>query len=98
MSVERKPRPVGRGSQQYSSGGNQSQTPAAGNYENRRNASACFANPNRREDWHADFTGCLVSEGLADGQKLWVNVYRRRDRKGREYLSVVLKPAQKGGK
>ena len=89
---------MGRGFQQYSSSGNQSQTPAAGNYENRRNAAACFPNPNRLEDWHAHYTGCLVSEGLGDGRKLWVNVYRCRDRKGREYLSVVLKPVQKGGR
>jgi hypothetical protein len=65
--------------------------------EARRNAAACFRNPNKKEDWHADFTGVTVAEGIEDGQKIWVNVYLREDRKGRKYLRVVLRPQQKGG-
>lgn len=66
--------------------------------ETRRNAAACFKNLNKVEVWHAAFTGAMVVEGLKDGQKLWVNIYIRTDRKGRKYLSVVLKPVKGGMK
>jgi hypothetical protein len=85
--------------QRHLSADNQSQPSTAGNnkdYEDRRNAAACFANPNKTENWHADFTGLLVTEELSAGTKCWVNIYERTDRKGRKYLSVVLKP-QEGG-
>jgi hypothetical protein len=48
----------GQGSRlRHLSTGTQSQPPSADNRdcENRRNAAACFSNPNRREEWHADF-------------------------------------------
>lgn len=73
----------------------QSQTPGAGNnkdYETRRNAAACFKNKDKVEDRHADFTGVLVTEGIPDGTKVWVNLYERKDRHGRPYFSVVLRP------
>ena len=75
---------------------NQPQSNLTVNPENRRNAAACFRNPHKQEDWHADFTGVTVVEGLKDGQRVWVNAYIRTDRKGQKYLTVVLRP-QKGG-
>lgn len=77
------------------SGGNQPHSSQDVNW-NKRNAAACFKNPNKTEDWHCDFTGALVAEGLQDGEKFWVNVYIRTDKKGRKYLSVVLRPEKKG--
>jgi hypothetical protein len=65
--------------------------------ETRRNAAACFRNPNKIQDWHADFTGVTVAEGIENGQKCWINIYVREDRKGRKYLRVLLRPQQKGG-
>jgi hypothetical protein len=39
-------------------------------YEDRRNSAACFKNQ-KSEEWHADFKGVLVTEGLHDGTKCW---------------------------
>jgi hypothetical protein len=61
-------------------------------YEDRRNAAACFKNKNKREEWHADYLGMMVTEDLPPGTKCWVNVRKRLTRKGEVYLSVVLKP------
>jgi hypothetical protein len=61
-------------------------------FEDRRNASACFPNRDKSEDWHCDYQGVLVAENLTDGARVWVNIHQRTDRKGRPYLSVVLKP------
>jgi hypothetical protein len=60
-------------------------------FEDRRNAAACFKNV-KAEDWHADYKGVLVTEELPAGTKCWVNVYIRTTSKGDKYLSVVLKP------
>jgi hypothetical protein len=68
----------------------------SGDQETRRNAANCFRNPNRTEDWHANFTGCLVTEDLPAGTKCWVNVYVRTSKRGEKYLSVVLKPRKEG--
>ncbi len=73
--------------------------PGSGNnnkdYEARRNAAACFANPRKREEWHPDFTGVMVLEGLRTGDKCWVNVRERISRKtGKRYLSVYLRPQE----
>jgi hypothetical protein len=70
-------------------------TGAVKDYEDRRNAAACFRNPNKVEEWHADFTGLLVTDNFPAGAKCWVNVYERTDCKGRQYLSVVLRPQRK---
>lgn len=70
--------------------------PGSGENETRRNAANCFRNPNRTEDWHANFTGCLVTEELPAGTKCWVNVSIRTTKKGDKYLSVVLKPFKEG--
>jgi hypothetical protein len=59
-------------------------------FEDRRNAAACFPNQ-KQEEWEADFTGVLVTEELPAGTKCWVNVRERISRKGERYLSVVLK-------
>jgi hypothetical protein len=96
MEETKRPRD-NRGFQRRLSGTNQPQAATDVNW-NKRNAAACFRNPNKIEDWHCDFTGALVAEGLQDGGKYWVNVYVREDRKGRKYLSVVLRPQQKGGR
>jgi hypothetical protein len=61
-------------------------------YENKRNAAACFKNQKKTEDWHADFVGVAVVEGLRDGDKVWVNVHLRTSRKGEDYVSIVLRP------
>jgi hypothetical protein len=60
-------------------------------YEDRRNSAACFKNPNKTEDWHADFTGVMVVEGLKDGDKCWVNVSVRSSRRAERYVSVTIK-------
>jgi hypothetical protein len=81
-----------RGNRTPFSDSNRTQPQSSGevkDYEDRRNAAACFRNPNKAEDWHADFTGLAVVEGLRDGDKVWVNVYIRTDKKGRKFLSVV---------
>lgn len=73
----------------------QSQQASAGNnkdYQTRRNAAACFKNKDKVEHRHADFAGVLVTEGLPDGTKVWVNLYEKKDRYGRPYFSVVLRP------
>jgi hypothetical protein len=72
----------------------QSQAAAAGNdkdYEDQRNAAACFKNKDKSEDWHADFKGVMVTEELPAGTKCWVNVYEKTDRYGRPYFSIVLR-------
>ena len=72
----------------------QSQTRAAGNdkdFEDRRNAAACFRNQNKTEDWHPSYVGVMVTEDLPAGTKCWVNVYVRTSRRGEKYVSVVLK-------
>jgi hypothetical protein len=76
---------------------NQSQTPGPGNkdYENRRNAAACFKNKDKAETWQSEFTGVMVTEDLPMGTKVWVNIYERTDRYGTPYLSVVLKRFQR---
>jgi hypothetical protein len=62
-------------------------------YEKRRGWAACFA-VEKTEDWHPDFRGVVT---LEDGTKCWVNVFKRRDRHGKVYVSVNLKPWE-GGK
>jgi hypothetical protein len=72
----------------------QPQSAATGNgkdYEDRRNAAACFRNQRKTEDWHADFLGVMVVEGLRDGDKVWVRVNCRKTRRGDDYLTVTLK-------
>jgi hypothetical protein len=64
-------------------------------FEDRRNAAACFRNQNKSEDWHPAYQGVMVVEGLTDGAKLWVNVHVRTSRRGEKYISVVLKPQEK---
>jgi hypothetical protein len=61
-------------------------------WEDRRNAAACFKNQNKTEDWHADFLGVMVTEELPAGTKCWVSVRKRLTRNGDIYVSVVLKP------
>jgi len=60
-------------------------------YEDRRNSAACFKNRDKREDWHADYLGVMVTD-LPAGTKCWVSVRKRLTRKGEVYVSVVLKP------
>lgn len=72
----------------------ESQPPADGNnkdFEDRRNAAACFRNQNKTEDWHPSYVGVMVTEDLPDGTKCWANVYVRTSRRGEKYVSVVLK-------
>jgi hypothetical protein len=66
-------------------------------WEDRRNAAACFKNQNKREEWHADFLGVMVTEDLPAGTRVWVNVRKRLTRKGEVYVSVVLKQQREGG-
>jgi hypothetical protein len=61
-------------------------------YEDRRNAAACFENPNKHEDWQPDYVGVTVADGLETGQKIWVNVFPRTSSKGQRYYTVILKP------
>lgn len=60
-------------------------------FEDRRNASACFRNQNKTEDWHPSYVGVMVTEDLPAGTKCWVNVYVRTSCRGEKYVSVVLK-------
>jgi hypothetical protein len=71
----------------------QPQTPETGNkdFEDRRNAAACFRNQHKSEDWHPSYVGVMVTEHLPAGTKCWVNVHVRTSRKGEKYVSVVLK-------
>jgi hypothetical protein len=71
-----------------------SQASNSKDYEDRRNAAACFKNEKKTEDWHADFLGLMVTEELPAGTRLWVNVRKRLTRKGDVYVSVVLKRQQ----
>jgi len=68
--------------------------PEQQDWEDRRNAAACFKNEKKTEDWHADFLGLMVTEELPAGTRLWVNVRKRLTRKGDVYVSVVLKRQQ----
>jgi hypothetical protein len=84
---------LNQGARKFETGKSQSQ-PAHGfnqDFEDRRNAAACFKNQNKSQDWHADYKGVLVVEDLPTGTKCWVNCYIRTSRKGEKYLSVVLK-------
>jgi hypothetical protein len=56
--------------------------------ESRRGWATCFA-ANKTEDWQADFTGVTV---LEDGQRFWVNVYKKLDKNNKRYVSVCLRP------
>ena len=58
-------------------------------YESKPGWAACFANDDKREPWMADFKGVVV---LEDGQKFWVNLHEKKDRNGKTYFSVGLKP------
>jgi hypothetical protein len=87
----------GAGKSDHGLGQSQSQAGQPGNtksYEDRRNASACFKNDKKTEDWHADFLGLMVTEDLPAGTRVWVNVRKRLTRKGEVYISVVLKRQQ----
>src|ERR1700745_81828 len=64
-------------------------------YEDRRNAAACFRNKDKKEDWHADYQGVAVVEGLRDGDKVWANVRESASSKGDRYVSVTLKRQEK---
>jgi hypothetical protein len=62
-------------------------------YEDKRNAAACYENLDKSEEWMADFTGVMVTDHLPAGTKCWVNIRKRISRKtGRTYLSVVVRP------
>jgi hypothetical protein len=69
----------------------QSQDGGNKDYEERRNAAACFRNERKQKDWQPAYTGVMVVEGLQDGDKCWINVHVRQTRRGDKYLSVVLK-------
>ena len=73
---------------------NRETAPDSKDYEDRRNAAACFRNQRKTEDWHPAYQGVMVVEGLKDGDKCWVNVHVRTSRRGEKYLTVVLKPQQ----
>ncbi len=59
-----------------------------GRYEDRRGWASCFA-AEKTEDWQADFTGVIV---LENGEKYWVNVYKRLTKKRERFVSVGLRP------
>jgi hypothetical protein len=56
--------------------------------ESRRGWASCFANE-KTEDWHADFTGVNT---LENGDKYWVNVFKRLTKDGKRFVSVCLRP------
>ena len=58
--------------------------------EERRNWANCFHNDEKLETWHADYTGCTVLEET--GQKYWINLYGKKDKNGKTYVSVNLRP------
>jgi hypothetical protein len=61
-------------------------------YETRRMAAACFRNPRKRQDFHPDFTGVIVTDDLLAGTKCWVNIRERVSRRtGQRYLSIELR-------
>lgn len=84
--------PAGSNAQQRAAG------KSAQAYEDRRNAAACFKNRNKREEWHPDFVGVMVTENLPAGTKCWVSVKKRLTRKGDVYITVTLKPQRESGK
>jgi hypothetical protein len=87
-----------RGERKFDSGKSKPHATAESkDFENRRNAAACFANDKKREDWHDDFKGVAVVEGLRDGTKVWIGVRKRKTRDGREYLTVQLRPFRQRG-
>lgn len=63
-----------------------------GPYEKRRGWAACFA-VQKTEDWQPDFKGVVT---LDDGTKCWINVYKRLDRNGKRYVSVNVRPWERG--
>jgi len=86
--------PGARKSYNYSAINSKPQSQTAFNnkdWEDRRNAAACFKNPKKTEPWQADFTGVMVVEGLKDGDKCWVNVSVRSSRRAERYFSVTIK-------
>jgi hypothetical protein len=60
------------------------------NREERRNWANCFKNDQKAEAWHADYTGCTVLEET--GQKYWINLYGKKDKNGKTYVAVNLRP------
>jgi hypothetical protein len=81
------------GARKIESEPNKAQTsPGSKDFEDRRNAAACFRNKGKKEYWHADYQGVAVVEGLRDGLKIWINIIERISHRGDKYLSVVLKP------
>jgi hypothetical protein len=78
---------------------NAQQRPAgkpAQDWEDRRNVAACFKNRNKKEEWHPEFVGVMVTENLPAGTKCWVTVKKRLTRKGEVYVTVTLKPQMEG--
>jgi hypothetical protein len=58
--------------------------------EERRNWANCFHNDDKVESSHADYTGVLVLEET--GGKYWVNLYGKKDKNGKTYVAVNLRP------
>jgi hypothetical protein len=58
------------------------------NREERRGWANCFATE-KTEDWQSDFTGLVT---LENGEKYWVNLYKKLDRNRERYVSVNLRP------
>lgn len=57
-------------------------------FEDRPNWASCFKPRNPKGEHPPDFIGVTAIEG----HKYWLNVYLKRDRNGKEFASVQLKP------
>jgi hypothetical protein len=62
-------------------------------YEQRDNSFSAFKNDRKETDKHCDFTG----KGMVNGESMWINIWKKKDKNGNTWLSVSLKPMEGHG-
>ena len=62
-------------------------------YEQRDNSFSAFKNNRKEKDTHADLTG----KGMVNGEMMWINIWKKKDKNGNTWLSIALKPMEGHG-
>lgn len=57
-------------------------------YERKDNSGAVFVNDRKAADNHPDRSG----DAIIDGRAYWVNGWLKKDKNGKQYLSLAFKP------
>jgi len=59
-------------------------------YEMKAGWGSAFGNDQKKEDWHADFRGKVMLPDDTGGQVRFLDVYRKKDKNGKEYFTVKI--------